>query len=254
MAVDTYWEKMLSSSFWKEMNDIYTMMPAVVVSVVDDFKEQRINVQPSLNKLFQGGDSSPRPTILNVPVIMPATSTSAITMPIDAGDTVWLMFSMRAMEMFMEGDGRPSTPNNHAKYDQKDCVALIGLFPRKNAINNPNKRTHPHSTKDLVVAHNIGEPSEVEIRLKSDGKVIINCHNAEVNAQDSVSIKTPELNIDATTTNWTGNIVHTGNTTQTGSITASGDVSSGGVSVTSHEHKVIGVQTGGATITSEAPN
>lgn len=262
MASDNGWEKLLSTSFWKEMNELYTMMPATVISVVDDFKEQRINVQPSLNKLFSSGESAPRASIINVPVIMPATSTSAITMPINEGDTVWLMFSMRAMEIFMESDGKPSTPNNYSKFDQKDAVAIIGLFPRKKAINNPNKRTYEHSTKDLVIAHNIGKSSEVEIRLKPDGSliinsptsVIVNCQDAEVNAESSASITTPQLTIDADNTDWTGDINHIGNTNQTGTHTASGDVIAAGVSLTGHDHDVVGVQAGGATITSEAPN
>lgn len=244
MASEVGWEKFLSTSFWKEMNEIYTMMPATVISVVDDFEEQRINVQPSLNKLFLSGESAPRASIINVPVIMPATSTSAVTMPVNEGDTVWLMFSMRAMEIFMESDGKPSTPDNHAKFDQKDCVAIIGLFPRKKAINNPNKRTHEHSTKDLVVAHNIGTASEVEIRLKPDGSliinsptsVIVNCQDAEVNAESSASITTPQLTVDADNTDWTGSINLTGNINQNGSQTVSGDVVASGKSLVSHTH------------------
>ena len=245
MASEVGWEKLLSSSFWKEMNEIYTAMPATVISVVDNLEEQRINVQPSLNKLFLSGQSAPRATIINVPVIMPATSSSAITMPINEGDTVWLMFSMRAMEIFMEGDGLPSTPDNHAKFDQKDAVAIIGLFPRKKAVNNPSKRTLPHSTKDLVVVHNIGTSSEVELRLKPDGNliinspksVIVNCKDAEVNAESSASITTPQLTVDASNTDWTGNISLSGDINQTGSQTVSGDVVASGKSLASHTHQ-----------------
>lgn len=262
MAGDIGWEKLLSAGFWKEMNDLYTMMPATVISVVDDFKEQRINVQPSLNKLFSSGESAPRASIINVPVIMPATSTSAITMPLNEGDTVWLMFSMRAMEIFMESDGKPSTPNNYSKFDQKDAVAIVGLFPRKKAINNPNKRTHEHSTKDLVIAHNIGKPSEVEIRLKPDGSliinsptsVIVNCKDAEVNAESSASITTPQLTVDANTTDWTGDINLNGNITQSGSQTVSGDVVASGKSLVSHTHIGSPTAPNGAVSPTGAPN
>lgn len=236
MAGDIGWEKLLSAGFWKEMNELYTMMPATVISVVDDFKEQRINVQPSLNKYFSSGESAPRPSIINVPVIMPATSTSAITMPVNEGDTVWLMFSMRAMEIFMESDGKPSTPDNYSKFDQKDAVAIIGLFPRKKAINNPNKRTHEHSTKDLVIAHNIGKPSEVEVRLKPDGSLIINSPASVIVNCQSASITTPQLTVDADTTNWTGTINLTGNINQSGSQTVSGDVVASGKSLAAHTH------------------
>jgi len=262
MANRDSWEEVLTNSFWHEMNEIYTSMPCVVVSVVDDLKEQRVNIQPCLDKLLLNNKSSPRSVILNVPVIFPSTSTSAITMPINIGDTVWGMFSMRAMEVFSESDGKPSVPNNRAKFDQKDAVALIGMTTRRNAINNPNKRKYPHSTKDLVVSHNIGKSSEVEIRFKPDGemiinspkKVTVNTPEATVNATTKATVTTPSLTVAATNTTWTGNITHTGNLTQTGTVAITGAVTAtsvtagtvigGGKNLGTHTHG--GVVSGGA--------
>jgi hypothetical protein len=172
-------------------------------------------------------------------------------MPINVGDTVWGMFSMRAMEVFNESDGKPSVPNNRAKFDQKDAVALIGMSTRRTAVNNPNKRIHTHSTEDLVIAHNLGKSSEVEIRFKPDGDVVINSPKkvtvnsvqAVVNASTSASITTPDLTINADVTNWSGDIYHSGDitrvgdTTQVGAITAT-SVVGGGKSLSSHIHTV----------------
>ena len=97
MANRDSWEELLTNSFWHEMNEIYTSMPCVVVGIVDDLKEQRVHIQPCLDKLLLDNKSSPRSVILNVPVIFPSTSTSAITMPINEGDTVWGMFSMLSL-------------------------------------------------------------------------------------------------------------------------------------------------------------
>lgn len=249
MANRDNWEEVLTKSFWYEMNEVYTSMPCIVVSIVDDLKEQRVNIQPCLNKLRLNNTSSPRSVILNVPVIFPSTSTSAITMPVNIGDIVWGMFSMRAMEVFSESDGKPSIPNNRAKFDQKDAVALIGMSTRRTAVNNPNKRIHQHSTEDLVIAHNLGKSSEVEIRFKPDGdvlinspkKVTVNSVQAVVNASTSASITTPDLTINADVTNWSGDIYHTGDitivgsTTQVGTITAT-EVVGGGKSLSSHAH------------------
>ena len=240
-------EEALTTLFWYEMNEIYTSIPCVVVEVVNDFKEQRVHVQPAIDKLLKDGRTISRPPILNVPVIMPATATSAITMPINKGDVVWCMFSMRAMEVFNEGNGKPQAPNNYAKFDQKDAVAIIGLFPRKKAINNPSNRTLPHDTKDLVVAHNIGTDSEVEIRFKPNGdmiitspaKVEVNCVDAVVNASTSASITTPDLSVSADNTTWVGDIDLTGNINQTGSQSVSGDVVASGISLASHTHNVL---------------
>jgi len=256
MAREVSLEESFKNVFWNQMNGIYTSMPCVVVNVYNDFREQLVDVQPSLNEFRLDKTSKERPPILGVPVIMPATSTSAITMPIQTGDTVWCSFSMRALEIWQESDGKPSTPDNHAKYHPKDAVAFVGLFPRRLAINNPDNRTLPHSTKDLVVAHNIGTSNEVEIRFKPNGDLIINapnkrvevnCAEGELNATTSASITTPELNIDADNTNWMGNIALSGNLSQTGSQTVSGDVVASGKSLSNHTHG--GVQSGGANTT-----
>lgn len=237
MASDDSGEEALSNSFWYEMNEVYTSMPCTVVGIVDDLKEQRINVQPSLNKLLLDGTTQARSVILNVPVIFPSTSSSAITMPINKGDLVWCNFSMRAMEIFNESDGKPSTPNNHAKFDQKDAVAFIGMNTRRTAINNSSKRTLAHSTKDLAITHNIGKPAEVEIRFKPNGdmiitspaKVTVNAVDAVVNASNSAHLTSPQLAVDVPATTWTGNITHIGNVTQTGNNTVTGNLTQSGV-------------------------
>ena len=241
MASDDSGEEALSNSFWYEMNEVYTSMPCIVVEIVDNLKEQRINVQPCINKLLLDGTTQARSVISNVPVIFPSTNTSAITMPVNKGDIVWCNFSMRAMEIFSESDGKPSTPNNRAKFDQKDAVAFIGMNTRKTAVNNTNKRTLPHSTKDLAITHNLGKSSEVEIRFKPNGdmiitspaKVTVNTVDAEVNASGSASITSPQLTVDVPVTTWTGDINLTGNMTQSGNNTVVGNLTqTGAVAIT----------------------
>lgn len=262
MANQDNWEETLTNAFWFEMNEVYTSMPCIVVGVVDDLEEQRINVQPCINKLLLDGTAKSRSVILNVPVIFPSTSSSAITMPIKKDDLVWCNFSMRAMEIFNESDGKPTTPNNYAKFDQKDAVAFIGMNTRKTAVNNPNKRRLPHSTLDLVVSHNIGKPAEVEIRFKPNGEMVVTSPTKikfespeiELNATSSMTIDTPSLTVSADTTTWTGDTNHTGNTTQSGNTTQTGSITAtsvsaatvtgGGKNLGTHTHG--GVQSGGS--------
>jgi Phage protein Gp138 N-terminal domain len=241
-------EELIKATFWNQANRIWTSIPCIVVAVKDDFKEQLVDVQPSVNILRPDGAVSEQAVIYNVPVIMPATSTSAITMPINVGDTVMCMFSQKAIEVWQESDGKPSTPNNYAKFHKKDAVAIVGLFPRKNAVNNPNKRTHAHSTKDLVIAHNIGKANEVEIRFKPNGdmivntpaKVEVNCNTASITADTSITVDSP-------TTNWTGDI------NLTGSLTASVEVTASGKALSTHLHNTTAVQSGGSTKISTPP-
>ena len=248
MARQSSVEELVKGAIWNQLERLNTSIPCVVINVKESFDEQLVDVQPLINILDRNKVVTEQAPILNVPVIMPATSTSAITMPINIGDTVLCVFSQRALEVFQESDGKPSTPNNSARFHKKDAIAIVGLFPRKNAINNPDNRTLPHSTQDLVVAHNIGKSSEVEIRFKPNGdmvvtspaKVEINCVNAEVNASSSISV-------DAPTTTWNGDI------NLTGTITASVDVIGGGKSLKNHVHDTPNVQSGSSTKTSLPP-
>jgi hypothetical protein len=256
MARKASLEELLKASFWNQMNKVFTAIPCIVVNVQDDLAELRVDVQPCIDILKQDGTTEPRAVILNVPVMFPATSTSALTMPVNKNDTVLVVFSMRAMEMFSESDGRPSVPDNYAKFNKKDAIAIVGLFPRRKSINNPKKRAFKHSTKDTVLSHNIGTASEVEVRLKANGDVIINsptkvevncasivanCDTAEVNATSSLSVTSPD-------TTWLGNIQLTGNLTQTGifaltgiatmssTLVVAGNVTSAGKSFATHTH------------------
>lgn len=255
MAISDSTEELMTKSFWYEMNEVYTAMPCIVVEVVDDLKEQRVHVQPCLNKLLLDGSVSARSVILNVPVIFPSTSSSAITMPVNKNDIVWCNFSMRAMEIFNESDGKPSTPNNYAKFDQKDAVAFIGMTTKQTAINNPLKRTLAHSTKDLVVAHNLGKSSETEIRFKPNGdivittptKITVNTPEAIINASTSATVTTPDLTVNADSTTWVGDISLTGNITQTGTIIAT-EVTASGKALSTHTHNQTGHEAGVPTL------
>src|SRR5690606_3688506 len=105
MAEQATFESVLKAMFWDQMNKVYTTIPCIVVDVQNDLKEQRVSIQPSIDILNEDGSTFQRSVVVNVPLIFPASSTSALTFPVNKGDTVIGMFSMRAMEIFSEGDG-----------------------------------------------------------------------------------------------------------------------------------------------------
>lgn len=202
---------------------MHTALPAIVVRTINSLEGQTIDVQPSLNvKMFDDSPSVERPPILNVPVVFPASSTSAITFPLNPGDPVLLIFSERGLDSWKSGNGYPTTPTDYRMFDYQDCFAIPGPFPVGRAPNNPAKRRWPHSTHDLVVAHNLGSGTEVELRLSEAGKLIINTDVAvEVNAPETV---------------WNGDITHVGTFMNTGGVI------SNGVILDAHVHS--GVQSG----------
>lgn len=230
-------EDLLNAMFEYKTTEMYTALPAIVVGVNDTFSGLSVNVQPAINIKHIDGDITQRPTILNVPVQMPASSTSAFTFPVNIGDSVLLIFSMSGIDTWKRGDGRATTPSDFRHHSVRDCVAITGVFPFANSVNNPSKRSWPHSTQDTVMVHNIGTGTETEIRMKPSGDIVINtnqnitanCNTATVNAS-KVEVNASSMNVDVGSTIWSGNITHIGN------LTNSGIVKSNNVTLSGHQH------------------
>lgn len=201
-------EEGVSGAFDYFMTDLWFSIPCVVVNVHNSFQDQRVDVQPSVNKKYKLGVSVEEPVILHVPVIMPSSSTSSITFPINKGDTVLCVFSQRGLDVFKNSNGLPATPVDYRKFDMRDAVAIPGLFPFSKSPNNPSKHTFSHSTNDLAIVHNLGTSGECEIRLKQDGSIVINTASSiTVNADTATVNADLQVNGDI---NCTGTI--SGNT------------------------------------------
>lgn len=236
-------EELSRTGFLSQMNNIYTCIPCVVVSN-SGLGSQMLDVQPVINKRFTNDTVEQHPAILSVPVVFPSSSTSALTFPINIGDTVLCVFSQRGLDTFKNSssDSRFVTPTDFRKFDKRDAIAIPGLFPFSESINNATVRSLPHSTSDLVVAHNLGG-AEVELRMRPDGSVLIKsptnitveCQTAVVNVSASTTINCPA-------TEWSGNLTFNGDVTLNGSLTQLGVYSLDGINMNAHVHG--GVQPG----------
>lgn len=224
---------LLVSAFRHQIYEVYTSIPCIIVNV-KNINEHRVDVQPCINIITPNGDYEEHPVILSVPVMFPATKTSALTFKVEAGDTVLCTFSQRCIDLFKSSGGIVN-PLDLRQFDKRDAVAQLGLFPFQTAINNPSARTWTHNTNDTVLVHNIGTAKEVEIRLAESGKLTINTNQAiEVNAQTAtVNASSTTLNSSLTVN---GNTTINGNITTSGSITAMGDVTGQGTSLHTHVH------------------
>lgn len=197
-------QELLNSAFDYQTDSIYTAIPAVVVTVRNSFENLTIDAQPSINIKDRDGVITERPVIMNIPVSMPMSRTSAVLMPLHVGDSVFLMFSMRGLDVWKRSNGRPSTPSDYRKFDKKDCIA-IPISTISNSPNQPSRHIWPHDTNDFTIVHNLGQATESEIRIKLDGSVVINtnnkievnCDTANVIADSEVNITTPTMNIDS---------------------------------------------------------
>jgi hypothetical protein len=209
-------QDVLISAFNSQMQNLYTAIPCIVVSVRDG---QMVDIQPTINQKFKDGTVKERPVILGVPVSFPVSR-----------DTGLAIFSMRSMDSWKGSNGRPVSPTNFAKMDKGDAIFLPGIQPPSVAVNSPGKHVLTHATNDVVMFANLGS-AECEVRLKADGSieintsnqpVTINCSDATVNASDSINLNAVNLTVDATNSTWIGPINHTGNYTGVGVQTFNG--------------------------------
>ena len=67
-------------------------------------------------------------------------------------------------------------------FSRRDAIAIPCAFSFDKAINKQSNRTLPHSTTDVVIAHNIGKDNECEIRVKSSGKIEVNGNDMYVDS------------------------------------------------------------------------
>lgn len=235
-------EEAIRAGFLSQMNDIFTALPCVVLSI-SGVANQTVDVQPCLLRKFKDNTTEEYPPILGVPLVYPASSKSSFTFPISVGDTVLCVFSQRGLDTFKAGSGGMVEPSDYRKFSKRDAIAIPGLFPFSKSVNSQSNRSLPHSVNDAVVAHNLGTGNEVEVRLKADGGMLIKspktitveCKDAVVTAQVSTTITSPD-------TTWTGNIVYTGNITINGNLVQNGVYTLDGVNMNSHVHS--GVSSG----------
>lgn len=232
------------SAFDSQMQNIYTIIPCIVVAVRDSLAGQVVDIQPTINQKMQDGTVAERPTIGNVPVSFQVSKKAGFTFPIEVGDTGTAMFSMRNMDGWKAGNGRPASPMNFAKMDKGDAIFLPGIQPPGVAVNNPAKHVLTHDTRDTVIFANLGG-AESEVRLKVDGSieintsnqpVVINCSDATVNASASINLNAQTMTVDVPTTTWIGNIVHQGNYAHTGNYTGVGIQTFNGIIFSAHDH------------------
>lgn len=211
-------QELLNLSGDSLLNNMYTAIPCIVLGVVDSLQGAVVNIQPTVNQKMKDGTVKERQPILGVPVVFPCSRTSAFTFPITVGDTGLAVFSMRSLDAWKSSQGIPTVPLNYAKFDKGDAIFIPGLQPQITSVNNPASRFWSHSTKDAVVAHNIGTSNEVEMRMTPEGNFLVRT-NADVQVQaENVAVSASYMTVEVAETEWVGNITHAGTLNSNGII------------------------------------
>lgn len=210
----------------------FTALPGVVLKVHNKGTQQLLDVQPSVSIKGRDGSVTDQATILNVPYQQPASSIGGLVFPINPGDNVLLVFSMRGIDTWKRGNGGLAPPSDYRMFSNQDCIAIPCIFPVSN-VPTSGKHTSGYAPGDVAI-YNARNGSMCEIILKANGDVIVNspkgvtvnCVTSNVNATGSATITTPSLTVDSPSSTFTGAVNVEGHLSYQAGI--SGKAGSGG--------------------------
>ena len=105
---------------------INTCLPGIVHAY--DAATRRATVQPAIDMLTTDGRTIPRPLVANVPVVAPAGGGWSVSLPLEAGDPVLLVFSQRGLTGFKRAHER-AAPDADRLMAMGDAIAIPGFGP-----------------------------------------------------------------------------------------------------------------------------
>lgn len=106
-------------------SELRVSLPARVESY--DHTTQRASVKPVLRRSYRDGEVDDMPVIPDVPVVFPRSGGASLTMPVQRGDGVLLVFEDRSIDKWL-AEGGDVTPDDPRKHDLSDAVAVPGLY------------------------------------------------------------------------------------------------------------------------------
>lgn len=179
----------LKAAMNNRLAELNTSMPAKIVSY--DFKTQKAQVQPTINRKYKDGRIERFPVINNVPVIFPRSGGASLTFPVKSGDGVLLVFANRSLDNWLFNGGQVNQDDNRM-HDLNDAIAIPGLFPF-------SEKSKAKNNEDVLLTY-----SGAEIEIKSSGQV-------NVKSPLKLEITAPDTVIDSETVRITGDLITEGN-------------------------------------------
>ena len=186
---------------------LFCAAPAIVESF--DRSNARATIKPAFMAKNSNGESIEQDFLYNVPVRFCGGGGFAASLPLENGDTGWLIFCDRDLSAFKQSR-KVSPVNTNRMHAQEDAFFL----------------------PDAMQTNNVsGSDSGKAVFQAIDGSIKVAMSDSEVEVIGDLNI--------------TGDVTVSGNIISTGTITAAVDVIGGGISLKNHVHG--GVSTGSGT-------
>lgn len=108
------------------MYAVHTSLPARVEKY--DAGKHTATVKPAVNMLMDNGVQIEIPSLMEVPVVFPASKFFDMEFPLDEGDGVLLLFQESDISTWKNGDF-PAIPAVASRFNLDSAVAIPGLVP-----------------------------------------------------------------------------------------------------------------------------
>lgn len=170
--------------------EIHTALPGKVVRY--DAATGKADVKPVILRFYEGEDGGeievPYPVVTNVPVMFPRGGGAFVSLPLKPDDPVWLLFSQRSLDRYLETDGTQEVDTEDARrHHLSDALCYPGGGTWRNAI--PN--AHPD---DLVIGI---EDEGAEIHVTPGGDVWVKAGNIKLGASGAAKALALAETVDA---------------------------------------------------------
>jgi hypothetical protein len=187
MPLEVTLPKVLDAHADARMQDTHTSVPATIVSW--SASTQTATVQPMIRKPLPSADGfltyETPPQIQNVPCYVQRGGGYLVSVPFNAGDPVWLMFSEQSYAEYLS-TGQVSSPRDLRRHGTGYPFAIPGTAPASLALQSV-------SGSGLV----IGRDGEAELMTFTPGSVQIGATGAVALAQNQAI-----LDLQKAITNW----------------------------------------------------
>lgn len=129
-------EEVLRTAIEYYVRDLHTALPGRVESY--DPATQTADIKPLVQRLEAAANGEEilesLPVIPGVPVALYRGGRGFVSVPLEPGDHVMVVFQERSIDRYISGDGSEANPDDFRTHSLSDAVAYPGLYPKLKAI------------------------------------------------------------------------------------------------------------------------
>ena len=180
--------------------NIYTAIPAKILSVNKLGSKQTVDAVPLIDRVLSNDTSIQPAKVYNVPIMFPSGGGGLLSFPLVVGDTILLVYSMRSLEEWLDGDGSATIPQDNRHHHTTDAIGIPGLYtstshltPNTSDVDLKFKEMHvtlEASSGDITLSNSSGS-----LKLKSDSEVLHSSGAKITTAGDFISATGVSLNL-----------------------------------------------------------